>query len=150
MAMMSEHGKDAKTPDLWRMSALLEICPKDVKKNVNLKAKARDQQDRASTMRAQRLASADGGGPRERQTGGTLRRRMEAKYTPKTSNTMEDAEKTGSDPSEGPKGGRWGGPKSWEYQGPKAIMTGNDRIELTGRPNKTKATNSCSQKLAAM
>ena len=30
-ATMSELGKDAKIPDLWRMSALLEICPNDVK-----------------------------------------------------------------------------------------------------------------------
>ena len=29
-AMMSELGKDAKIPDLWRMLALLEISPKDV------------------------------------------------------------------------------------------------------------------------
>ena len=29
--MMSELGEGAKIPDLWRMSALLEICPKDVK-----------------------------------------------------------------------------------------------------------------------
>ena len=30
-ATMSELGGDAQNPDLWRMSALLEICPKDVK-----------------------------------------------------------------------------------------------------------------------
>ena len=30
-AMMSELGEDVKIPDLGRMSALLEICPKDVK-----------------------------------------------------------------------------------------------------------------------
>ena len=30
-ALMSELGEGAKIPDLWRMSALLEICPKDVK-----------------------------------------------------------------------------------------------------------------------
>ena len=33
-AMMSELGGDAKIPDLWRMSALLEICPKDVKEEM--------------------------------------------------------------------------------------------------------------------
>ena len=48
-SMMSDTGKDAKIPDLWRMSALLEICPKDVKEQMmmmrldeigeNLKAK---------------------------------------------------------------------------------------------------------------
>ena len=32
--MMSELGGDAKIPDLWRMSALLEICPKDVKEQM--------------------------------------------------------------------------------------------------------------------
>ena len=29
--MMAELGTDAKIPDLWRMSALLEICPKELK-----------------------------------------------------------------------------------------------------------------------
>ena len=33
-AMMSELGGDAKIPDLWRTSALLEICPKDVKEQM--------------------------------------------------------------------------------------------------------------------
>ena len=33
-AMMSELGKDAKIRDLWRMSALLDICPKDVKEQM--------------------------------------------------------------------------------------------------------------------
>ena len=32
--MISELGGDAKIPDLWRMSALLEICPKDVKEQM--------------------------------------------------------------------------------------------------------------------
>ena len=36
-AMMSELGGDAKIPDLWRMSALLEICPKDVKEQMSLR-----------------------------------------------------------------------------------------------------------------
>ena len=36
-AMMSELGGDAKIPDLWRMSALLEICPKDVKEQMLLR-----------------------------------------------------------------------------------------------------------------
>ena len=31
---MSELGGDAKIPDLWRMSALFEICPKDVKEQM--------------------------------------------------------------------------------------------------------------------
>ena len=30
-AMMSAVGKDIKIPDMWRMSARLEICPRDVK-----------------------------------------------------------------------------------------------------------------------
>ena len=30
-AMMSEFGGDVKIPDSWRMSALLDTCPKDVK-----------------------------------------------------------------------------------------------------------------------
>ena len=33
-AMMSELGKDAKIPDRWRMSALLDICPQDVKETM--------------------------------------------------------------------------------------------------------------------
>ena len=33
-AMTSELGGDAKIPDLRRMSALLEICPKDVKEQM--------------------------------------------------------------------------------------------------------------------
>ena len=36
-AMMSEPGKDAKIPDFWRMSALLEICPKDVKEQMMMR-----------------------------------------------------------------------------------------------------------------
>ena len=32
--MMSELEGAAKIPDLWRMSALLEICPKDVKEQM--------------------------------------------------------------------------------------------------------------------
>ena len=35
--MMSELGGGAKIPDLWRMSALLEICPKDVKEQMLLR-----------------------------------------------------------------------------------------------------------------
>ena len=35
--MMSELGEGAKIPDLWRMSALLEICPKDVKDQMLLR-----------------------------------------------------------------------------------------------------------------
>ena len=35
--MMSELGGDAKIPDLWRMSALLEICPRDVKEQMLLR-----------------------------------------------------------------------------------------------------------------
>ena len=35
--MMSELGEGAKILDLWRMSALLEICPKDVKKQMLLR-----------------------------------------------------------------------------------------------------------------
>ena len=35
--MMSELGEGAKIPDLWRMSALLEICPKDVKEDILLR-----------------------------------------------------------------------------------------------------------------
>ena len=34
---MSELGGGAKIPDLWRMSALLEICPKDVKEHMLLR-----------------------------------------------------------------------------------------------------------------
>ena len=34
--MMSELGEVAKIPDLWRMSALLEICPKNVKEQMLL------------------------------------------------------------------------------------------------------------------
>ena len=33
-AMMFELGKDAKILHLWRMSALLEICPKNVKEQM--------------------------------------------------------------------------------------------------------------------
>ena len=33
-AMMSELGEDVNTPDIWRMSALLEVCPKDVKEQM--------------------------------------------------------------------------------------------------------------------
>ena len=32
--MMSALGGDAKIPDMWRMSAMLEICPKDVKEQM--------------------------------------------------------------------------------------------------------------------
>ena len=32
--MRSELGVDAKIPDLWRMSALLEMCPKDLKEQM--------------------------------------------------------------------------------------------------------------------
>ena len=33
-AVISELGKDVKIPDLWRISALLEICPRDVKEQM--------------------------------------------------------------------------------------------------------------------
>ena len=36
-AMMAELGTDAKIPELWRMSALLELCPKDVKEHMLLR-----------------------------------------------------------------------------------------------------------------
>ena len=35
--MMSELGGDPKIPDLWRMSALLEVCPKDVKEQMMMR-----------------------------------------------------------------------------------------------------------------
>ena len=35
--MMSELGEGAKIPDLWRMSALLEICPQDMKEQMLLR-----------------------------------------------------------------------------------------------------------------
>ena len=35
--MMSELGGDAKLPDLWRMSALLELCPRDVKEQMMMR-----------------------------------------------------------------------------------------------------------------
>ena len=35
--MMSELGGDAKIPDWWRMSALLEIRPKDVKEQMTMR-----------------------------------------------------------------------------------------------------------------
>ena len=35
--MMSELGDGVKIPDLWRMSALLEICPKDFKEQMLLR-----------------------------------------------------------------------------------------------------------------
>ena len=35
--MMSELGENAKIPDLWRNSALLEICPKGVKEQMLLR-----------------------------------------------------------------------------------------------------------------
>ena len=35
--MKSEIGRDAKIPNLWRMSALLEMCPKDVKEQMMMK-----------------------------------------------------------------------------------------------------------------
>ena len=34
---MSELGGDVKTPDLWRMLALLDMCPKDVKEQMTMK-----------------------------------------------------------------------------------------------------------------
>ena len=34
---MFELGENVKIPDLWRMSALLEICPKDVKEQMLLR-----------------------------------------------------------------------------------------------------------------
>ena len=36
-AMMSELGGDSWTPDLWRMSAVFEICPKDVKEQMMMR-----------------------------------------------------------------------------------------------------------------
>ena len=36
-AMKSELGKDVKIPNLWRTSAQLEICPKDVKEQMMMK-----------------------------------------------------------------------------------------------------------------
>ena len=36
-AMMSELGGDAKIPDLWRVSALLQICPKIVKEQMTMR-----------------------------------------------------------------------------------------------------------------
>ena len=38
-AMMCELGKDAKISDLWSMSALLGICPTDVKEHENKNTK---------------------------------------------------------------------------------------------------------------
>ena len=35
--MMSELGENAKILDLWRNSALLEICPKDLKEQMLLR-----------------------------------------------------------------------------------------------------------------
>ena len=35
--MMAELGPDAKIPDLWRMSALLEICPRGVREAIELR-----------------------------------------------------------------------------------------------------------------
>ena len=35
--MMSEAGKDVMIPDLWRMSALCEICPRDVKEQMMMR-----------------------------------------------------------------------------------------------------------------
>ena len=70
-AMMSELGKDAKIPNLWRMSALLEICPKDVKEqrvmrldeigenHENLKAKVVSYT--TNKTRGARNACSDGG-----------------------------------------------------------------------------------------
>ena len=69
-AMMSELGKDVKIPDLWRMSALTEICPRDVKEQMltrldeigenheNLKAKVVSY----TTIKTEQAR-----GPRERQ-----------------------------------------------------------------------------------
>ena len=36
-AMISELAKDAKIPDLWRMLALLAICPKDVNEQMMMR-----------------------------------------------------------------------------------------------------------------
>ena len=36
-AMMSAFGGDVKIPDLWRMSALLEMCWKDVKELITMR-----------------------------------------------------------------------------------------------------------------
>ena len=35
--MMTELGADMKVPDLWRMAALLEICPKDVREQMHMR-----------------------------------------------------------------------------------------------------------------
>ena len=80
-AIMSELGVDVKIPDVWRMSALLEICPKNVKEHMmrqdeiprelrELQGESgvmHDPQDRASARRTDRDACAHGGGPRECQ-----------------------------------------------------------------------------------
>ena len=41
--MMSELGGDAKIPDLWRMSALLDICPQDVKEQMSIRSDEIDE-----------------------------------------------------------------------------------------------------------
>ena len=79
-AMMSELGGDVKTPDLWRMPAFVEMCPKNVNGQMmmrldeigenyeNLKANVvpcmtnRTEQARGGPGR---YACADGGEPRE-------------------------------------------------------------------------------------
>ena len=79
-SMMSEFGKHAKIPDFWRISALLKVCPKDVKEQMLMRPDEKrelgelpgevgvvnDQEGRARKRRADRDASADGGGLRER------------------------------------------------------------------------------------
>ena len=45
---MSELGKDAKIPDLWRKSALLDICPKEPRQPHGEGGVIHDQQDQAN------------------------------------------------------------------------------------------------------
>ena len=74
-AMIVELRQDAKIFDLWRMSALLEICPKDVREqmmlrldeigdnNENLKAKVMSYTTNKTeqTRGGQRYVSSNGG-----------------------------------------------------------------------------------------
>ena len=71
-ATMSELEGDSKIPDLWRMSALMDMCPTDVKEQMmmrpgemsdnyeNLKSKVVSHTD-ASVTRTERDACGDGG-----------------------------------------------------------------------------------------
>ena len=75
--MMSELGGDAKIPDLWRMSAILVTCPKDVKEQmVGNWDEIHAQQNPAGARETERDTCADEGGPREWQRtrrGGLIR-----------------------------------------------------------------------------